>query len=195
MRISGTAASLAGLEQALERDNELLVDMALKRLILLHSVILSAGGIPLLYMGDEIAMLNDYSWEDEPEKREDSRWTHRQLHDWAAAESRADEATIAGYLYQHLLRLIHVRKQTPALGAGLSTFFSTGNQHVLGYIRSQSALVLANFSEQQQHISCDNLSPYLNTSGTLYDLLNETNFELEDDIVLQPYQFVWWQYQ
>ncbi|MEM9952441.1 MAG: alpha-amylase family glycosyl hydrolase [Chloroflexota bacterium] len=194
MRISGTAASLAGLEQAVQRNDSLLIDMAVKRLLLIHSVILSAGGIPLIYLGDEIAQFNGYDWRNDPEKKDDSRWTHRLLHDWDASEYRDDMTTIQGRLYRGLTKLIQTRKQTPALGEGLSTFFSTQNEHVLGYIRSKSVLILANFSEVEQSVSRSILDAYVELDATVYDLLTRETVPVESDIILAPYQFVWWQY-
>ncbi|MGJ3239102.1 MAG: amylosucrase [Anaerolineae bacterium] len=194
MRIAGTAASLAGLEQALQRDDPLLIEMALKRLLLIHSVIISAGGIPLIYMGDEIAMLNNYDWRDDPEKREDSRWTHRQPHDWDASTQRDDPDSIPGHLYQGLRELIDIRKRTPALGAGFSTFFDTHNQHVLGYIRSHAVLVLANFSEHEQVVKRDIVRTYATHANSVFDLRTQETVTLDETITLAPYQFVWWQY-
>ncbi len=78
MRISGTMASLAGLEQAIERDDDLLKEMAVKRILLLNSIILSIGGIPLLYLGEEWGSINDYDFVRDPAKAADSRWVHRQ---------------------------------------------------------------------------------------------------------------------
>jgi amylosucrase len=47
----------------------------------------------LIYMGDEIAMLNDWSYRDVPAHAHDSRWLHRPVMDWtraAAAEAGAE---------------------------------------------------------------------------------------------------------
>jgi amylosucrase len=195
MRISGTAASLAGLEQAIQNKDEMLIELAIKRLLLIHSVILSAGGIPLLYMGDEIAQLNDYSWKDNPEKKDDSRWTHRQPHDWDAADKRHDESTIQGRMYQGLIELITIRKNSPALGNGTSTFFPTQNEHVLGYIRSKSILILANFTEQEHIVQRNILDAYIEFGDTVFDLREQEDLKIERQIVLAPYQFVWWQYR
>ena len=195
MRISGTAASLAGLEQAIQKDDALLIDMALKRLLLIHSIILSAGGIPLIYMGDEIAQLNDYSWRDDPEKRDDSRWTHRQNHNWDLAEKRNDPSTLQGQMYKGLNDLIKIRQSTPALGDGLSTFFSTQNIHVLGYVRSKSVLILANFSEQSQIVRREILSAYADLDNEVRDLLAKKTIKIAPEITLEPYQFMWLQYR
>src|SRR5450432_3771434 len=77
MRICGTCASLAGLEQGLKLGSDVSVEHALRRIILLYSLALSAGGIPLIYLGDEIATLNDYSYKNVPARMNDSRWVHR----------------------------------------------------------------------------------------------------------------------
>ena len=96
MRISGTAASLAGLEQAKNENDPAKIDDALGRLLLLYSLMLSAGGIPLIYINDEIATLNDYSYLQDPDKQDDSRWVHRPAFDWQRADKRHDSETIPG---------------------------------------------------------------------------------------------------
>ncbi len=68
MRISGTMASLAGLEQAIEEDDEEKKELAIRRMMLLHGITLSIGGIPLLYLGEEWGMLNDYDFVKDPAK-------------------------------------------------------------------------------------------------------------------------------
>lgn len=194
MRISGTAASLAGLEQALERKNDVGIEMAIRKILLLHSVILSTGGIPLIYMGDEIASLNDYSYRQDPEKAADSRWAHRQIHDWERAEKRHDAKTIEGRVYTGLLKLIEARKANPALGAGQVTFFPSQNMAILGYIRNRSVLCLCNFSENVETISRDTIAAYITMGKELQDLLTGETLELEHELKMQPYQVMWIKY-
>ena len=76
-RVSGTLASLAGLELALEQGDAAAIDLAVRRILLLYGVVLTAGGVPLIYLGDEFGTLNDYSYAAEPAKADDSRWVHR----------------------------------------------------------------------------------------------------------------------
>jgi amylosucrase len=191
MRIAGTGASLAGLEQAIERDDVHLIEMALRRWLLLHSIILSAGGIPLIYLGDEIATLNDYSYVDDPQKKDDSRWVHRPFFKWERAAKRQDGSTIVGRMFQGVQRMITIRKQTAAMGSGISTFFPTQNQYVLGFIRGGQLLVLANFSEQPQTIARDVVAAYSPGFRSAYDLLAEKTIEILPQIELQPYEFRW----
>jgi glycosidase len=154
-RISGMCASLAGLEQALDESNPLLVDHAIRRIHLLHGLILTLGGIPLLYLGDEIGALNDYSYRDDPGKTRDSRWVHRPIADWDKYERRRDPKTIEGQVYAGLQTLIALRQQQEVFSGGELKVIETGNPHVLGVMRihaGKRAYIFANFSEREQHI-------------------------------------------
>jgi len=76
-RVCGSLASLAGLEQALATQNPQHIDHAIKRILLVHAIILSIGGIPLIYSGDELGLLNDYNYQQQANKQHDDRWVHR----------------------------------------------------------------------------------------------------------------------
>lgn len=190
MRISGTAASLAGLESAVKIGDSALIDLALKRLLLIHSVILSAGGIPLLYLGDEIATRNDYRYRDDPHKQADSRWIHRPYFDWKRSEQREDAAVPEGRMFQGLRHLIDLRRKTPELAGGQALFFDTGNPHVLGYIRNHRLLVLANFSEREQAVTPDFLRAYVR-ADSLFDHINNQVIATTAAVKLDSYQFMW----
>ncbi len=155
-RISGTCASLAGLEKALNEEGPAEVDLAIRRILLIHGVIFTVGGIPLIYLGDEIATLNDYTYLQDPLKASDSRWMHRPRADWEKYARRHQLETVEGRVYQGLRQLIALRKATPALGGCNLNVIDTQNVHVLGYERfhdHQRLVVLANFSEQTQAIA------------------------------------------
>jgi amylosucrase len=190
MRISGTCASLAGLEQAEQVNSPELRELALCRILMIYSVALSAGGIPLLYLGDEIAMLNDYSYEDDPHKAADSRWVHRPHMDWERAKTRGDEGTDAGRVFTGLQRLIAIRQRTPVFGGHEMLFFDTGSKHVLGFIRSKQVAVLANFSEQTVKINPAVLAAY-GVRGAQIDLVTDSGVDVAGGVTLEPYRFVW----
>ena len=126
-RISGSAASLAGLEIALERkdagqDYRDLEHLALERLLMAHALVLGYGGIPLIYMGDELAMLNDPSYLQNPEMAADNRWIHRPKMDWDRAKSaKCDPNSVEGRMFHGLKKLIEARFRTPHLHASLET--------------------------------------------------------------------------
>jgi glycosidase len=154
-RISGTCASLAGLEKALneERPNE--VELAIRRILLIHGVILMAGGIPLIYLGDEIGTLNDYTFRDDPAHERDSRWVHRPRADWEKYARRNDPNCVEGRVYLGLQNLITLRKGHEAFAGGELEIIPTENDHMLGLMRKHAgkrAVIFANFSEYSQTI-------------------------------------------
>jgi glycosidase len=190
-RISGTCASLAGLEKALREETGQEVDLAVRRILLIHAIILTTGGIPLIYLGDEIATLNDYTYRNDDSKSHDSRWVHRARFDWKRAKGRADIATPEGQVFQGLQQLIGLRKSSPAFGAGELQMMNTGNPHVLGYVRTdgnERVLALANFSEDEQRLPANLLRVY-GLGYDFIDLMNGTTLAVGQDLVLGPFRF------
>ncbi len=189
-RISGTAASLCGLDQG---DRH-----AAARMVLMYGVAMSTGGIPLIYLGDEVGTPNHLGYVDEPGKGEDSRWVHRPTRDAGRYDQRFDPTTDAGRIYGGLHQLIRLRKHLPVLAGGSLTPFWTQNPAVLGYLRQTDAdsaghtpgrvLVLANFSEHVQTVQ----APVFNAMPTqAVDLVSGLGHELRESVVLQPYQMLW----
>src|SRR6478609_714384 len=160
-RTSGTCAALAGLESA---PDEVAAELAVRRILLLYALAFAHGGLPLIYMGDELGLFNDASYLDERDKADDNRWMHRPAMDWAAAERRHDPATIEGRLWAGLQRLIAVRRGTPAIHVqGVVEPIWTGNDHVFGLIRAQAGerlLVLGNFTSAPQPVARDTLRDF-----------------------------------
>lgn len=192
-RISGTCASLAGLEKALKQETDDEVNLAIHRILLIHNVILSIGGIPLIYLGDEVGMLNDYRYRLDPAKMDDSRWVHRPPADPERYAKREDESSVPGQIYQGLQKLIQLRKATPAIGGESPQFVITGTPHVFGYIRREGieqVLVLNNFSDDPQIISGNTLRSY-GLGQQFIDLVKGEEQSVEEDLTLEPFQFVW----
>ncbi len=151
-RICGMAASLCGIESATTAGDEAEVTLALRRLESLYAVVFSFGGIPLIYMGDELAMTNDPGWADDPAHAPDSRWMHRPRMDWARAARRSDSGSVPGRAFAALRGLAGARQGLLALRSGGTTgILPTGNRSVLAYRRehprSAPFLSLTNFSD------------------------------------------------
>ena len=190
-RISGTCASLAGLEKALREETEKEVELAIRRILLIHAVILTIGGIPLIYLGDEIGTLNDYRYREDPAKARDSRWVHRPFTDWEKTSLRSNPQSIEGRIYQGLCRLIALRKQNSIFSVGELEVIDTGNDHVLGFARlqgSRRALVFANFSEEEQVLQANLLRLY-GMGYTYTDLLRGETLS-QQDLYLSALGFV-----
>jgi amylosucrase len=218
-RISGTCASLAGLEQALleemnprtsQTDNQAVssavslatsqaisqalsqaISQAIRRILLIHAVILTIGGIPLIYLGDEVGVSNDYGYRLDPSKAADSRWVHRPAADEKKFSLRNDITTVEGRIYQGLRQLIELRLRHPVFSGQEMQVIDTGSPHVLSYMRTfenQSALVFANFSEEEQVLPANLLRLY-GMSYEFRDLMLESEIP-PGDVSLGSYEFL-----
>jgi len=189
-RISGTCASLAGLEKALNEEGPQEVELAIRRIALMHGIIMTAGGIPLIYLGDEIGTLNDYSYRDHPLHERDSRWAHRPPADWDAYARRSDPDTVEARVFRSLRNLIALRKEHPVFADGELEVIVTENEHVLGYTRlydGHRAAVFANFSESEQYISTKVIE-----QNNLVDksrLFGLSDISAQGDLLLKPLEF------
>jgi amylosucrase len=194
-RICGAAASLCGIEAALEDGDAAALELGIRRLVLLYSVVYSFGGIPLLYMGDELALRNHTGYLADPERAPDNRWMHRPPMDWAAAARRTDPAALEGRVFGRLQRLGEVRRALPALRGGAEcTVLDVGNDAVLAWRRrhprSGSFVGLANFSRAPQTVDADTATGF----GTFRPVLSSDGPpELRADRVLLPgLGFAWY---
>jgi amylosucrase len=159
-RISGSAASLCGIEDALDRGDEHALELGIRRLVLLYSVVFAYGGIPLIYMGDELALRNDVGYLDDPELAADNRWMHRPPMDWAVAARRGDQGTVEGRAFGWIQRLGRARKDLLALRTGGEfDVVTVNNPRVLAWRRrhprSGNFVGLANFSEADQSMDTE----------------------------------------
>ena len=116
-RISGSAASLVGLDAA---GSPAEFDLVVGRLYLAHAIIMGWGGIPVIWMGDEIAMSNDPAWASEPGHESDNRWAHRPRMDWDRAQERHDLTTVPGRVFAGLRHLMQTRASLPHLEASVA---------------------------------------------------------------------------
>ncbi|MDR6558650.1 amylosucrase [Arthrobacter pascens] len=182
-RISGTTASLCGLEDGSAE--------AIRRILLAHSVAFSTGGIPLLYLGDEVGQLNDYDYALEEGHDADSRWVHRPQFPAERYANRTDPATPEGAIFAGLRRMTAVRAATPELAGTRLVPFTTNNPGVLGYQRpgeGSLVLALANFGDGPAVISADTLSGF---EAVARDLFSDDDVRIDEGIVLRPQDYVW----
>ena len=156
-RICGSAASLCGVESALAAGDDKELAMAIRRLEAMYAVAFSFGGIPLIYMGDELAMVNDPRWGEDAAHAGDNRWMHRPPMDWALAARRADPASLEGRAFAAIRGLADARRALLALCSGGHTeLLPTDNRSVLAYRRvhprSAPFLSVTNFSDITQSV-------------------------------------------
>ena len=191
-RNSGTFASLCGLEQALKEKHAYKVEQAVKRILLLNSIIISYTGIPLLYSGDEIGQLNDWSYKNNRETAGDSRWLHRGKMDWDAAEKRKDRGSVQGQIFSGIQKMLEIRKNCPYFSSEIkSDPVDLGNQAVLGFHRENKMMVLANFSEQEQWVDANRFN-WFGLPGEMKDLLTGRPVRsYNNEVLLGPYEYLW----
>ena len=191
-RTSGTAASLAGIEWALARGEAAVLDTAIARLTCAYAMVFGFGGLPLLYMGDELGMLNDHAYLSDPAKASDNRWVHRPAMDWSRADSHAD-GDIADRVFSAITNLIRARRELPALHASVSTEASvTDDPAVLVFRRRHAAgsiVQVYNLSETNRVLWPGALAPL--QPGPLMEHVSGTVIDISRPVALPPYA-AWW---
>ena len=116
-RLCGTTASLTGAERAEQLSDTEALERAEALNLMLHAFVMMQSGIPVLYSGDEIGQLNDYSYHDDPKKAADSRYLHRGKFPWDKAELRNNINTRQGRQFQGLKKLYRIRQENPIFSA------------------------------------------------------------------------------
>ncbi len=199
-RISGSLASLVGLESALEERDAEAIDAAIQTILLLHSVILSFGGMPLLYYGDEIGTLNSLEYLADPSKAADSRWMHRSSFDWNKAKKRRLTGSVEQRIFSALKRMIALRKEIAAFADfDNRQLLALDNPNLLAFSRCDPfnnrarVLVIGNFNNQAQSLSIDALQPHgFFLHGGMKDLCSGGSIEAVNDILpLPPLACMW----
>ena len=199
-RISGALASLAGLETALETGDEAAVQRSIDIILLLHSMIMSFGGIPLLYYGDETGTLNDCTFLEDESKANDNRWMHRPKIDWEKVALRHQHGTVEQRIFEGLKKLIAVRKSTTAFADyNNRQLLETENPHLFVFTRNNpfllnnTVLIVGNFDSKPQSLTLSHLRSHSAFEySQLRDLYSgESPTLFKDQLVIPPFRFYW----
>ncbi|OIQ96679.1 amylosucrase [mine drainage metagenome] len=201
-RISGSLAALASLESALNENDADAIDASIKVILLLHSMILSFGGIPLLYYGDAIGTLNDDSYLSDESKSNDNRWVHRPKMDWNKAARRAQPGTVEYRIFSAIKKMISVRKEISAFAdRNNRELLSVDNEHLFVFSRFDQGLshsrvvVVGNFDAEPQFLDILSMQRMgFFQYDTVKDLHTGETFSLLDgNIVIPALSFYWFQ--
>lgn len=182
-QVAGTTASLAGVEAGDAGGED--------RVVLAHALALSTGGVPMLYLGDEVGQLNDPTYADDPERRHDARWVHRGNRPRDRYAERTDAGTSAGRIFRRLTKLLAVRQATTEFAGDELIGFHVPAATVLGFQRPGTGavvLALANVGDDQVLIDPLTLSGFARTAD---DLVHGVQVDLDEGIVLGPHGFAW----
>ena len=190
-RLCGTAASLCGLEAAAEQRDKEAEKRAVDLDLLLHACMMSLSGIPMLYSGDEVGQLNDYSYRDDPAKAADSRYVHRGRFDWRAAARRKKEGTAQYRLFRGILRMEEIRKKYRVfLNRASVRTLDTQDPSVLCLEREldgEKLTAFFNFSGEEKSVPAGG-------QGACTDLLSGET-PAGTDITMKPYGARWMLYR
>ncbi len=150
-RFCGTTASMCGVEKAGFEQDEKAMEKAVRMDITLHAYMFMQSGIPVLYGGDEIGQVNDYTYKEDPDKAADSRYIHRGAMNWKQVENISKPDTVEAKIFHGLERLEKIRKEEKVFMSTADTWtIETWDSSVLcigRYLDGEKIIGLFNFSE------------------------------------------------
>ncbi len=195
-RISGSLASLCGLEYALEKNNQKEIETSINKILLMQAHCFFLGGVPMLFYGDESAHLNDYSYLQDEGKNYDNRWMHRPIINWEKKKNTDKSGTVEHTVFSGTQKLILLRKKLPVVADKKNlTWLTPHNIHVAGYLRAwgeERVYCLFNFSSQQQLLTWYAFKENGMNPSRLFDHWQEKYYDVKNDneyFVLPPYSF------
>jgi amylosucrase len=196
-RISGTLASLCGLEKAVIENNDSAINQSIQKILMMQAHSIFLGGLPMLFYGDEIGYTNDYSYQNDPGKSYDNRWMHRPIFNWKKVGNSRIEGTIENQIFSGIQKLLKIRKQKPIFG-DLSniTWLSPHNIHIAGLVRrmgNDRIYCLYNFSDQAAYLTWYAFREQAEGAESFTDLWTETEFKIgldQEYLILEPYGFL-----
>jgi amylosucrase len=192
-RTNGSLASLCGLESALARGDARQIEEAIARILMGHALIASFGGMPLLYMGDEIGLLNDRTYESDPHLRDDGRWMQRPFMDWdLVARAEHEPGLPAALIHRGVKHIMSARKRLDAFAGHVPTrVLDTGHPRLFAWLRDDEGspvTCLVNFTEHEERIA----AWALRLDGAVEDALHGHPLRWEGDtLVVPPYGALW----
>ncbi len=195
-RISGSLASLCGLEKALDEKNEYQVDLSIKKILLMQAHSFFLGGIPIIFYGDEVGYTNDYSYLNDEGKSYDNRWMHRPIIDWEKNKKITDPHSIESIIFNATKKLISIRKQHFLVGDHKNlTWLTPHNHQIAGYLRTyddKKLYCLFNFSNQSAYLTWYAFKEHGSFKPKLYDYWKEKEYTIgldNDYLIIEPYGF------
>ncbi|WP_161971788.1 amylosucrase [Algoriphagus kandeliae] len=195
-RISGSLASLCGLEFALFAEGPNEIQLSIQKILLMQAFSMFTGGLPMLYYGDELGYLNDYSFLQDPAKSYDNRWMHRPIIDWEKAGLRKEKGTVENQVFSGTQRLIKIRKKLSAIADFNNIrWIQPHNIHVAGFLReieNQRVFVIGNYSNETAYLTWYALKEFGFVPNSLFDHWSKKSVQVGSDdnyLILEPYGF------
>ena len=186
-RFCGTTASMCDVESAGFEQNEWKMDEAIRMDIMLHAYMLTQSGIPMLYSGDEIGQVNDYTYKEDADKSVDSRYIHRGKFQWELAEKRKDKKSVEGRIFSALDKLENIRRKESVFEASASVYtYDVHDDSILCIMREKDGekfFGIFNFSDNTK-------TAWMQEEGSYVNLMTGKSLEVKD-IVIPGHDFLW----
>ena len=196
-RISGSLASLCGLEKALKHDDKPAIEISIQKILLMQAHSFFNSGIPMLFYGDEQGYTNDYSYTDDADKNYDNRWMHRPIIDWEKNKRASKKGTTENKIFSLTKKLVAIRSSIPVLADRKNlTWLNIQNNHVAGFLRAwekERVYCIFNYSTQSTGISWYTFKQNATKPQKLFDYWSGKVYTVGPDqkhLTLQPYQFL-----
>jgi amylosucrase len=197
-RISGSLASLCGLEKGMEEQEADDIDLAIRKILLMQAHSFFLGGIPMLYYGDEAGYTNDYSYLRDSAKNYDNRWMHRPVIDWERQKKVSEKGSIEYRIFSGTRSLLELRRKISVVADLKNTrWIDCQTSQVAGYCRSGATGSLCcffNFSDTNAAVSWSVLAQVLDeVPAHCFEHLSGREFTeaaLQGVLRLEPYQFL-----
>jgi amylosucrase len=195
-RISGSLASLCGLEKAIWDNNPGAIQQSINKILLMQAHSFFLGGVPIIFYGDEAGYINDYSYQQDPGKSYDNRWMHRPVIDWERNKRIHVAGTTENIIFESTKKLITLRKKLRVLADHKNlTWLTPHNIHVAGYLRAyedEKLYCIFNFSDKPAYLTWYAFKEHGNFSSALFDHWSEKNYNIGHDneyLIIEPYGF------
>ena len=165
-RFCATTASMCGVESAGFEQNEEKMDWAITKDVMLHAYMFTQSGIPMLYSGDEIGQVNDYTYKDDPDKAPDSRYIHRGKFNWDLVKNIEDKTSVQGRIFNALRKLEEIRRNEPVFNADAEVWTKDySDQSILWIVRraqGEELHAVFNFSDYPKTVWMPEKAEYTN---------------------------------
>ncbi len=195
-RISGSLASLCGLEKALQEKNKPEIELSIKKILLMQAHSFFIGGVPMIFYGDEVGYTNDYSYLNDEGKNYDNRWMHRPIIDWQKNKNIDVEGTIENKIFSSTQKLIELRKKLSVVADYKNLIWLTPhNIHVAGYLRhaiNKKLYCLFNFSNAPAYVTWYAFKEHGTAAKKLHDHWENKTYDVGADnefLIIKPYSF------
>ena len=186
-RFCATTASMCGVESAGFEQNDEKMNWAIRKDLMLHAYMFTQSGIPMLYSGDEIGQVNDYTYKEDPDKAADSRYIHRGKFNWDLVDNIKDKTSVQGRIFNGLEKLEKIRRIEAVFNTDAEVYTKDySDTSILWIVRKaegEELHAVFNFSDEGKTIWMPEKAVYTN-------LMTGVTEEVET-VELSGWDFVW----